>query len=212
MAVAGTVPLSGAGVSWSSASAGWWVDRPSAGPEPGTRQSRASEPPPGWWLAFSKRRAADGDDRAGRPSRPTRSGQRPPGASLDALLLLVERVANCELRIGVMRCMYALPCSLLPTPYSLLPIRYSPLAIRLLRGGAGRPGLRPVACDLIAWGAKNALLGRLRRPPGAWKGLSTDQAGARRLDFAAFQAPDRRLDGLSTDQPTLLDHGTPAPG
>jgi hypothetical protein len=91
------------------------------------------------------------------------------------------------------------------------PIRHSLLAIRSLKGGAGRPGLRPVASDLIAWGAKNALLGRLRRPPGAWIGLSTDQAGARRLDFAAVQAPDRRLDGLSTNRPTLPDHGTPAP-
>ena len=35
-------------------------------------------------------------------------------------------------------------------------------------GGAGRPGSRPLASDLSARGTKNALLGHLRRPPGAW--------------------------------------------
>ena len=37
-----------------------------------------------------------------------------------------------------------------------------------MRGGAGRPGSRPLASDLSARGTKNALLGHLRRPPGAW--------------------------------------------
>jgi len=47
---------------------------------------------------LSKRRAAVGDDRAGRSSCPARSGQRPPGASLDALLLLPSPRADvrCE--------------------------------------------------------------------------------------------------------------------
>jgi hypothetical protein len=44
-------------------------------------------------------------------------------------------------------------------------------------GGAGRPGSRPVASDLIAKGTKNALLGRLRRPHDAWIGLSTMPRG-----------------------------------
>jgi len=54
-----------------------------------------------------------------------------------------------------------------------------------MEGGAGRPGSRPLASDLIARGTKGALLGRLRRPPGAWIGLSTSLAGSRSLDFAA---------------------------
>ena len=44
-------------------------------------------------------------------------------------------------------------------------------------GGAGRPGSRPLASDRNAWGTKNALLGRLRRPPGAWIGPSTMPCG-----------------------------------
>ena len=47
----------------------------------------------------SKRRAAVGDDRAGRSSCPSRLGQRPTGASLDALLLLPRRnLGGCALR------------------------------------------------------------------------------------------------------------------
>jgi hypothetical protein len=45
--------------------------------------------PQGWWIGLSKRQAAVGDDRAGRSSRPSRSGQRPTGAGPDALLLLL---------------------------------------------------------------------------------------------------------------------------
>jgi hypothetical protein len=70
--VAGTVPLIGAGVSWSGASAGWWTDHPSAGLAAGMRQSRVSEPPLDWWQGLAKRQAAVGDDRAGRSLRPTR--------------------------------------------------------------------------------------------------------------------------------------------
>jgi hypothetical protein len=62
-------------------------------------------------------------------------------------------------------------------------------AIRSKRGGAGRTGSRPPASDQIA-GANNALLGRLRRPPGAWmrpihQPVRVAPAGYRRLDFAA---------------------------
>ena len=88
------------------------------------------------------------------------------------------------------------------------PIRRSPLTIRS-KGGAGRPGSRPVASDLIAWGAKNALLGRLRRPPGAWIGLSTGyRRGLGGSTLPHSQAPGRRLGGLPTNQPT---HWTAAP-
>jgi hypothetical protein len=114
---------------------------------------------------------------------------------------------------------------------------YSPFAIRhsLPQGGAGRSGSRPLASDLFARGTKNALLGRLRRPPGAWIGLSTmPEAGYRRLDFAApgllprpcaegapasASNPVRRLsrvrwrlDGLSTMPADAPGCGTPAPG
>ena len=110
-AVAGTVPQIGAGVPWSGASAGM-VDRPSkrqrtrdkppdwvgggsegslgAPPrqEPGCGEVEPPGPRTARWIGLSKRRAAVGSDRAGRSSRPSRSGQRPTGASLDALLLL----------------------------------------------------------------------------------------------------------------------------
>ena len=101
-------------------------------------------------------------------------------------------------------------------------------------GGAGRPGSRPLASDLIAKGTKNALLGRLRRPPDAWIGpFHHAGAGYRRLDFAApgllprpcaegapasTSNPVRRLsrtrwrlDGLSTMPADAPGHGTPAP-
>src|SRR5262245_6526459 len=97
----------GAGVPWSGAAAGWWIDRPSASPEPGIRLSRSSEPPPGRWIGLSKRQAAVGDDRAGRSWRPTRrevTGQRArawtPCSSLLSELRIAKRIANCELRIG----------------------------------------------------------------------------------------------------------------
>jgi hypothetical protein len=92
---AAAVPLGlGAGVPWPGASAGWWTDHPSVsalGKAPGlgwgwkrraprlwaeqgarVRRSRASETPQGWWIGLSKRRAAVGDDRAGRSSCPSR--------------------------------------------------------------------------------------------------------------------------------------------
>ena len=81
-------------------------------------------------------------------------------------------------------------------------------AIRSLKGGAGRPGSRPVASDLIAWGAKDALLGRLRRPPGAWIGLPPTRRGLGGSTLPHSQAPGRRLGGLPTNQPT---HWTTAP-
>ena len=86
--------------------------------------------------------------------------------------------------------------------------RYSLLTIRSRKGGAGRPGSRPVASDLDRVGRKER---PARSSPSAARRLdrpATNQAGARRLDFAAFQAPGRRLDGLSTNQPT---HWTTAP-
>ena len=71
-------------------------------------------------------------------------------------------------------------------------------------GGAGRPGLRPLACDLNRVGRKErpalsspTAASRLDRP------IHRLQAGYRRLDFAAFRAPYRRLGGLPTNQPTL---------
>src|SRR5687768_8696418 len=91
------------------------------------------------------------------------------------------------------------------------PIRHSSFA---RQGGAGRPGSRPLASDLIARGTKNALLGRLRRPPGAWIGLSTDPAGSRSLDFAASGRPalGALALGRSIHQPAdAPDYGTPAP-
>src|SRR5262245_55712292 len=60
-------------------------------------------------------------------------------------------------------------------------------------GGAGRPGSRPLASDLIAWGAMNALLGHLRRPPGAWIGLSTSLARLGEVTFAASGLPASTL-------------------
>src|SRR5512145_724074 len=104
---------------------------------------------------------------------------------------------------------------------------YSPFAVQ---GGAGRPGSRPLASDLIARGTKNALLGHFRRPPGAWIGLSTDPAGYRSWTSphpgslprlfaegdlgtcpASRDCPREhwRLDGLSTNQPK---HPNTAPG
>ena len=95
MAVAGTVPLSGAGVPWSGASAGWWIGRPSVSApgkasglkveveralprrrveagSPDAAKSSLRYPAAGWWIGLSKRQAAVGDDRAGRSLRPSR--------------------------------------------------------------------------------------------------------------------------------------------
>ena len=82
---------------------GWLVDRPSKRRPGAWNAAKSSLRAPAWLVVgLSKRRAADGDDRAGRSLRPTRSGQRPPGASLDALLLLTKkRMANSEWRIGL---------------------------------------------------------------------------------------------------------------
>jgi hypothetical protein len=55
--------------------------------EPGRGEVEPPIPRAAWWKGLSKRRAAVGDDRAGRSSCPARIGQRPTGASLDALLL-----------------------------------------------------------------------------------------------------------------------------
>src|SRR5688572_27112008 len=74
-------------------------------------------------------------------------------------------MANSEWRIA----------SVHTTLQTLFAVRYSLFAS--FKGGAGRPGSRPVASDLIAWGAKNALLGRLRRPPGAWIGRPPTRRG-----------------------------------
>ena len=88
-------------------------------------------------------------------------------------------------------------------------IRHSLLTIRSFKGGAGRPGSRPVASDLDRVGRKErparsspTAASRLDRP------IHRLQAGYRRFDFAAFQAPGRRLGGLPTNQPT---HWTTAP-
>src|SRR6185503_20273239 len=56
--------------------------------EPGCGEVESPRPRKARWIGLSKRQAAVGGDRAGRSSRPSRSGQRPPGASLGALLLL----------------------------------------------------------------------------------------------------------------------------
>ena len=57
-------------------------------------------------------------------------------------------------------------------------------------GGAGRPGSHPKAMTCHpALGAKNALLGRLRRPPDAWMACPPCPAGYRRNDFAAIRTP-----------------------
>jgi hypothetical protein len=114
---------------------------------------------------------------------------------------------------------------------------YSPFAIRhsLPQGGTGRPGSRPLASDLCARGTKNALLGRLRRPPGAWIGLSTMPRGVSEARLRRARAhyprlcaegapasasnPVRRLsrarwrlDGLSTMPADAPGDSTPAPG
>jgi hypothetical protein len=92
------------------------------------------------------------------------------------------------------------------------PISLFATAIR--SGGAGRPGSRPVASDLLLRGTKNALLCRLRRPPGAWIGLSTDPAGSRRPTLPhsgcrtgawAVYPPTSRRTGLAI--PRLLVEG-----
>jgi hypothetical protein len=44
----------------SGASAGWWVDRPSATPGARNAAKSSSETPPGWWKGPSKRQAAVG--------------------------------------------------------------------------------------------------------------------------------------------------------
>src|SRR5690606_2132048 len=63
--------------------------------------------------------------------------------------------------------------------------------------GAGRPGSRPLASGLLLRGTKNALLCRLRRPPGAWLDRATSQkgvpAGYRRGDFAVSGLPASTL-------------------
>jgi hypothetical protein len=83
------------------------------------------------------------------------------------------------------------------------PIRYSQFAIRSLKGGAGRSGSRPVACDLDRVGRKER---PARSSPTAASRLDRPfhrlQAGSRRLDLAASQAPGRRLGGLPTNRPT----------
>jgi hypothetical protein len=64
-----------------------------------------------------------------------------------------------------------------------------------------------------ARGTKNALLGRLRRPPGAGMGLSTSQrmgfspAGYRRLDFAISGLPASPLRRGSAALPPQLEAG-----
>jgi hypothetical protein len=117
---------------------------------------------------------------------------------------------------------------------------HSPAAAHRPRrgGGAGRPGSHPVASDLIAKGTKTALLGRLRRPPGAWIGLSTMPRGIPEARLRRTRAPwprtcaegapastpnpargrlgglsraRRRLDGLSTMPADAPGHDTPAP-
>jgi hypothetical protein len=87
--------------------------------------------------------------------------------------------------------------------------RHSQPQSALLEGGAGRPGSRPVACDLFCVGRKErpalsspTAASRLDRP------IHRLQAGYRRLDFAVLRLPNQRLDGLSTNQPT---HRTTAP-
>src|SRR5262245_57080110 len=90
------------------------------------RQSRASETPQGWWIGLSKRQAAVGDDRAGRSLRPTRSGQRPTGASLDALLLPPFKTSRITAaRLAVLAARAASPPwlyhSLAPSPLSSHP-------------------------------------------------------------------------------------------
>src|SRR5262245_8400451 len=96
------------------------------------------------------------------------------------------------------------PSSAYTSQATIFTVHYS-----LYEGGAGRPGLRPLACDLIARGAKNALLGRLRRPPGAWIGLSTSPAGYRRLDFAASAPPCPRacVEGVLGSFPSKSEVG-----
>ena len=101
---------------------------------------------------LSKRRAAVGDDRAGRSSCPARSGQRPTGASLDALLLLSPRAAHAAARPAALPGRWALeqgPASQ-PDPLAALFERGARLAMHGERKGGpssanaapGR-GLRP---------------------------------------------------------------------
>ena len=80
-----------------------------------------------------------------------------------------------------------------------------------MEGGAGRPGSRPLASDLSARGAKNALLGRLRRPPDAWPAWPPCRAGYRRNDFAASAPPCPRacVEGVPGSFPAKSGVGSP---
>jgi len=77
-------------------------------------------------------------------------------------------------------------------------------------GGAGRPGSRPLASDLSARGTKNALLGHLRRPPGAWPAWPPAR-GVSENDFAASAPPCPRLcvEGSPGSFPAKSEVGAP---
>jgi hypothetical protein len=90
--------------------------------------------------------------------------------------------------------------------------RFSQLQSAHEEQGVQARARRPVTC--FAWGAKNALLCRLRRPPGASIGLSTDPAGSRRPTLPhsgcrtgawAVYPPTSRRTGLAI--PRLLVEG-----
>ena len=91
-------------------------------------------------------------------------------------------------------------------PYSPFAIRYS-----LHEGGAGRPGSRPLASDLSARGAKNALLGRLRRPPDAWPAWPPCRAGYRRpaSPQSAPPCPRACVEGIPGSFPAKSGVGIP---
>ena len=78
-------------------------------------------------------------------------------------------------------------------------------------GGAGRPGSRPLAADLSARGAKNALLGRLRRPPDAWPAWPPCRAGYRRpaSPQPAPPCPRSCVEGIPGSFPAKSEVGSP---